>query len=122
MLISTACLNSGSNTLHKPTFVERNRSHFYNQSRVDKNQKSLVAAFRSLGWYVLHTNSLKHACDLMVIKKGRVVAVEIKDGSKSPSKRQLSEGEKLFKTNWRASGGEWRLVESVDDVVKVNKK
>ena len=106
---------------HEPTFVAKQRSHFYNQSRVDKNQKSIVRTFRSLGWYVLHTNSLKKACDLIVVRKGRVVAVEIKDGSKPPSKRKLSSGEEEFRTLWEAGGGEWALIESLDDVLRLNK-
>lgn len=104
---------------HKPTFVAKQRSHFYNRSRVDKNQKEIVAAFRKLGWYVLHTHPLKHACDLMVLKQGEVIAIEVKDGSKPPSKRKLSGGELEFKMTWMAAGGTWKLVESVDDVIKL---
>lgn len=103
--------------MHKATFVAKQRSHFFNQSKVDKNQAEIVAAFRKLGWYVLHTHSLKRACDLIILKHGRAVAVEIKDGTKIPSARKLSPGEYEFKLNWEAAGGEWWLVQSVDDVL-----
>ena len=107
---------------HLPTFVEKQRSHFYNRSRVDANQKSIVSAFRSLGWYVMHTHDLKKSCDLIILKEGRVVAIEIKDGTKIPSKRKLSPGETEFKAAWLINGGEWRLVESTEDVLLVNKR
>ena len=53
----------------------------------------------------------------MVSKDGKTIAIEIKDGSKPPSARKLSEGEQEFKDNWL---GRWELVETVDDVIKLN--
>jgi hypothetical protein len=53
----------------------------------------------------------------MVSKGGETIAVEIKDGSKPPSARKLSKGEQDFKDNWL---GRWELVESIDDVIKLN--
>lgn len=42
--------------------------------------------------------------------------VEIKDSSKPPSARKLSEGEQSFRDTWQ---GEWRLVESENDVLSI---
>jgi len=53
----------------------------------------------------------------MVSKGGVTVAIEIKDGSKPPSQRKLSSGESKFKSEWL---GRWELVESIDDVIKLN--
>lgn len=95
----------------------RQRFHNHTQSKVDKNQPEIVIALRRLGWYVMHTHAVKKACDLMVLKKGRVVAIEIKDGAKVASKRKLTRGEKDFKLLWELAGGEWALIESVEDVL-----
>ncbi len=90
---------------------------FRRAARVDDNQSEVVACFRRLGWYVLIISQLKKCCDIMVSKDGKTIAIEIKDGSKPPSARKLSEGEQEFKDNWL---GRWELVESVDDVIKLN--
>jgi len=89
----------------------------YHRSRVDDNQPAIVQAFRALGWFVLHTHDLKNACDLMVVRNGRVIAIEVKDGSKPASKRKLSAGESTFRDSWLANQGEWLLITSVDDVL-----
>ena len=86
-------------------------------ARIDANQPEIVKAFRSLGWSVLIISQLKNCFDILVSKNGRTVAVEIKDGSKPPSARKLTEGEQEFKDGWQ---GEYRIIESVDDVIKLN--
>ena len=91
----------------------------FNQSRIDKNQPEIVKAFRKLGWYVKPVHDVKQMCDILVCKTGRVIAIEIKDGSKPPSKRKLSEGEDAFREAWLNAGGEWLLIESVEDVLKI---
>ena len=106
--------------MHKPTFVERNR-RAWNQSRVDANQKDIVACFRKLGWYVKHVHDVKSMCDILILRRSVVVAVEIKDGRKPKSKRKLTEGEERFRDAWRAHGGNWELVECLDDVLEVDR-
>tara|TARA_R110000851_G_scaffold87224_1_gene190136 strand:+ start:182 stop:484 length:303 start_codon:yes stop_codon:yes gene_type:complete len=91
---------------------------FRRAAKVDVNQPEIVAAFRRLGWYVLIISQLKNCCDIIVSKSGQTIAVEIKDGSKPPSARKLSSGEQKFKDEWL---GQWELVESIDDVIKLNK-
>jgi len=87
-------------------------------ARVDDNQPEIVEAFRRLGWSVLIISQLKNCCDIFVSKNGRTVAVEIKDGSKPPSKRKLTEGEAEFKKDWQ---GEYAIIESVEDVFSLAK-
>ena len=89
---------------------------FRRAAKVDANQSEIVKAFRSLGWYVLIISQLKNCCDIIVSKNGRTIAIEIKDGSKSPSQRKLSEGELKFKNEWQ---GEYLLIESIDDVLRI---
>lgn len=90
---------------------------FRRAAKVDDNQKEIVALFRKLGWYVLIVSQLKNCCDIIISKNGRTVAIEIKDGSKPPSARKLSEGESRFRDEWL---GEWALVESNDDVIAID--
>lgn len=92
---------------------------FRRAAKTDDNQKEVVKLFRKLGWYVLIVSQLKNCCDIIVSKNGYTYAIEIKDGSKPPSARKLSEGEQKFKDEWL---GVWRLVESNDDVLNLNEE
>lgn len=87
---------------------------FRRAAKVDANQSEIVKTFRKLGWYVLIVSQLKNCCDIFVSKGGRTIAVEIKDGSKPPSQRKLSDGEQKFKDEWK---GEWMLIENVEEVL-----
>ena len=88
-------------------------------ARKDDNHNEVVKVFNSLGWAVLDISQLKNCCDAFVSKSGITVAVEIKDGSKPPSKRKLTEGELKFKNRWK---GKYAIIESVDDVLSLNKR
>lgn len=85
-------------------------------ARVDKNQPEIVKAFRSLGWYVLIVSQLKNCCDIIVSKGGRTICIEIKDGSKPPSRQKLTSGELKFQSEWQ---GEYMIVNCVDDVLSI---
>ena len=86
---------------------------FRRAARVDDNQPEIVKAFRALGWYVLIISQLKNCCDIIVSKNGRTIAIEIKDGRKTPSQQKLSAGELKFQSEWQ---GEYALITSIDDV------
>ncbi|MCK5609388.1 hypothetical protein KAR91_46375 [Candidatus Pacearchaeota archaeon] len=90
---------------------------FRRAARCDANQPEIVKCFRDLGWYVLIISQLKNCCDVLVSKEGRTIAIEIKDGSKPPSKQKLSKGEEKFKDEWQ---GEYALINCIDDVLKLN--
>ena len=89
---------------------------FRRAARTDDNQSEIVAAFRKLGWYVLIISQLKNCCDVIVSKEGRTIAIEIKDGKKTPSQQKLSEGELKFKREWQ---GEYRLINSIEGVLDI---
>jgi len=89
---------------------------FRRAARCDANQPEIVKAFRDLGWYVLIISQLKNCCDIIVSKKGRTIAVEIKDGSKPPSQQKLSTGELKFKNEWQ---GEYMIVNCVEDILNL---
>lgn len=91
---------------------------FVRAAKKDANHQEIVKLFRALGYSVLDVAQLKNCCDVIVAKRKRTIAVEIKDGTKPPSARKLSKGEQEFKDNWR---GEWALIESEQDVFDLDR-
>ena len=87
-------------------------------AKVDDNHKSIVQTFRACGWEVLDISQLKNCCDLFVSKAGHTIAIEIKDGSKSPSRWKLTEGEEAFRLRWK---GRYEVVLSDEDVLRISK-
>ncbi len=84
-------------------------------ARTDGNHKEIVAAFRKLGVSVRQTYQLPDGGgDIVVGVHGFNVLVEIKDGNLSPSKRELTPDEQVFRDDWK---GWHEIVESIDDVV-----
>lgn len=69
-------------------------------AKTDDNQKEIVDFFKSTGCSVLITSAAHDGMtDLIVGKKGVTVLVEVKDGNKSPSQRQLTDKqEKIHNT------------------------
>ncbi|SOD42395.1 hypothetical protein [Nitrosovibrio sp. Nv4] len=92
---------------------------FRRAAKVDANQPEIVEAFRKMGCSVLIISQLKGCLDLVVAKNRKTVIVEVKDGSKPPSARQLTPLERVFLDAWR---GEAVIVESLDDVLRVVKE
>lgn len=92
-------------------------------AKVDANQKQIVTALRQAGCTVQSLATVGKGCpDLIVGCQGRNFLLEIKDGSKPPSARQLTEDQQTWHQNWR---GQVVVVESVVEVLhllgKVNK-
>lgn len=83
-------------------------------ARVDTNQAEIVAAFRRLGCSVLSLASLgRGAPDLAVGYGGLTMLVEVKDGARAPSERQLTPAQRAFRDDWK---GGVRLVQDFEDV------
>lgn len=87
--------------------------------KTDANHSDVRAWFRDIGIYWKDVFQIPEFCDGMVIINGVTVAIEVKDGSKIPSKRRLTEAEEQFMQEWTAAGGHYRIVESLDDVLSV---
>lgn len=84
-------------------------------ARIDANQTDITQALRQMGATVLHTHQLgQGAPDLAVGWQGVNLFLEIKDGSKPPSKRKLTPDEAAWHETWR---GQVSIVESVEDAV-----
>lgn len=71
-------------------------------SRVDDNQRLLVELWRRMGASVLILSDVGNGCpDVLVGYNGLNALVEIKDGSKVPSKQKLTSLEADFHDSWR---------------------
>lgn len=79
--------------------------------RTDKNLKEIVKAFRQLGCSVVVTNA---EFDLVVGINSFNLLIEVKDGSKSPSRVRLTEYQSTLHSSWR---GTIHIVKSIDEVI-----
>ncbi len=85
-------------------------------ARVDDNHAEIVSALRKAGCSVLSLATIGHgAPDILVGRAGRCYALEIKDGSKPPSARRLTDDEWKFRDAWR---GHYAVVESVEQALE----
>jgi hypothetical protein len=86
--------------------------------RVDANQAEIVAEFRKCGYSVLDLSGVGQGCpDLLVRRKakgGVLMLVEVKDGKKPPSARELTPPQVKFHAKWPVV-----RVMSVDDVLEL---
>ena len=88
-------------------------------AKADDNQPQIVKAFRQLGYSVAHTHTIgKGFPDIVIGRDGVNTLVEIKDGLKTKSQRQLTPDEKEFHEAWR---GTVVIIESVEDVIEFSK-
>lgn len=73
-------------------------------ARVDANQAAIVHVLRGLGCTVQPLHTVGAGCpDLLVGFRGRNFLVEIKDGSKPPSERELTPAQKAWHMCWNGS-------------------
>lgn len=87
------------------------------RANVDANQAEIVAAIRACGGTVQHLHQVGRGCpDLLVGHRGRNLLVEVKDGSKPPSKRRLTADEQAWHDSWN---GHVSIVESIDDAIEL---
>ena len=88
-------------------------------AKADDNQPQIVKAFRQLGFSVAHTHTIgKGFPDIIVGRNGMNTLVEIKDGAKVKSQKQLTADEKEFHESWR---GTIIIIESIEQVIEFSK-
>lgn len=87
-------------------------------AKIDDNHKQIVAAFKKFGCSVLDIHAIPNCADIVVGKNFKCAIVEIKDGNKSASQRELTIGEKRFRDGWQ---GAYFVVEDLSDVIAVVK-
>jgi len=83
--------------------------------RPDANHFDILNAYLEMGCTVLDVHKSTGALDLVVGNWGINDIVEIKDGSKVPSARKLSDTEQQVFTGWK--GRSPVLIESIQDAV-----
>ncbi len=84
-------------------------------AKIDTNQPEVVKRFESHGLKVVSTAGMADGFpDLVVSFFNKVnVLVEVKDGEKFPSERQLTPDQVIFHSKW---SGWIEIVETLDDV------
>jgi hypothetical protein len=84
-------------------------------ARTDTNQREIVQALRDRGATVLHLHQLGKGCpDILVGYGGCNYLIELKDGSKPPSKQRLTNDEANWHSRWQ---GQVAVVNSVDGAI-----
>lgn len=61
-------------------------------SKKDSNHAEIVKTLRAIGAHVQDVSQLKNCFDILVGYRGRLFIMEVKDGKKPPSARQLTPG------------------------------
>jgi hypothetical protein len=85
-------------------------------ARTDDNQTEIVDALRKVGCSVQSLAMVGQGVpDILVGFRGRNWLFEIKDGSKPPSRRNLTNDEETWHLRW---DGQVKVIESVDDVLR----
>lgn len=89
------------------------------KARVDDNQAELVKIMRDLGASVTITSNVHDGFpDVVVGVCGVTVLVEIKDGSKPPSRRKLTPKQIIFHNEFRGAKTVIKNVEEALDLVQ----
>jgi hypothetical protein len=91
-------------------------------ARVDRNQAEVDEALEVMGWLVWPTSQLGNGFpDRVIAKHGRLVLLEVKDGTKPPSKRALTEDEARCHELFRRHGIHIHVVESLEDLQQLDR-
>lgn len=87
-------------------------------AKVDGNQKQVVTSLRKIpGVSVAITSQLGSGFpDIVVGHKGFNYLIELKDGSKPPSGRRLTDDEKQWHVNWK---GQVSICNDFDEVLNL---
>ena len=88
------------------------------RARTDRNHKEIMRAFRDCFCEVEDTSRLGRGFPDLVVNTpgGRLLLVEVKDGEKPPSARELTPAEVKFQKRFESH---YRIVKSVDDVMEI---
>lgn len=85
--------------------------------KIDDNQKIIVKQLRRCGVSVAVTSMLgKGFVDLVLGWRGRNYLIELKDGSKSESRKKLTPDEQEFFDGWK---GQVNKAESFDQIATI---
>jgi len=89
-------------------------------ARRDDNERDVIAALIKVGCTVQALTQGDGVPDLLVgVPSGRLIVIEVKDGSKAPSQRRLTEKELAWHHKWAAFPV--FIVENVEQAVKLSR-
>ena len=84
-------------------------------ARTDANQASIVAILKQLECSVQDLSAVGNGCpDLCVVMGEHTVMIEVKDGAKSASRRELTPAQRLWHAQWT---GKLHTVDSIEQVL-----
>lgn len=87
-------------------------------SRTDANHSEIRSALRSIGCYVIDASNVGAGFpDLVAGWRGKWMLIEVKDGSKPPSKRKLTADQMVLHAEAERVGCEVHVVHSVDEAI-----
>lgn len=90
------------------------------RARTDANHAAVTQALRSVGWTVVDTSRVHGGFpDLLAIRRGQMELIEVKDGAKSASRRQLTDEEAKFHQALAAAGVTVKVIASIDEAVNL---
>ena len=89
-------------------------------NRIDANQNAIVQALRECGATVRIISQGGGIPDLLVGYNEYTILMELKDGSKPPSARKLTEDEQKFFDEW--TGGILVIVNSIEEALDILKR
>lgn len=89
-------------------------SHKRYANRRDANEPDIIKALEAIGCTVEAMDKV----DLVVGYRGQNYLLEVKDGSKPPSKRELTPAQLRLRNSWK---GQYSVVTSVDEALAVLK-
>ena len=70
-------------------------------ARIDDNQRAIVAALRAAGAEIVSTAAMGEGFpDLLALRGSQIFMLEVKDGSKPPSRQRLTPHQVNFKKRW----------------------
>jgi len=86
-------------------------------AKIDANQQQVVTALRAAGATVQSLAAVgKGVPDLLVGFQGKTLLMEVKDGSKPPSARELTEDQLIWHGAWR--GGPLSVVDGPEAALR----
>jgi Holliday junction resolvase len=89
-------------------------------AKIDANHEQVVSALRAAGATVQSLATVGNGCpDLLVGFNRQTLLMEIKDGSKSPSQRKLTEDQVTWHGRW--NGGALAVVDGPEAAIRMLK-
>ena len=86
-------------------------------ARTDENHEQIVKCLRDAGAVVQSLAAVGHGVpDLLVGFRGQTILIEVKNGSKSPSRQRLTEDQIRWHGAWR--GGPIAVVDGVEAALR----